>query len=100
MTDPLPTRVAPPDHPYEYRSVSRAERSRRTAELLREAHASDDENFRRELLDDVILLNRCVAEAIANRYRGRGVAVEDLHQAAFEGLVKAVHRFDPTASPD
>ena len=41
-----------------------------------------------------------MAEAVANRYRGRGVAVDDLHQAAYEGLVKAVHKFDPTVRPD
>ena len=80
--------------------VSRAERSRRTAALLAAAHAADDVEERAELLDEVILLNHCVAEAVANRYRGRGVPAEDLHQAAFEGLVKAVHKFDPTVRPD
>ena len=67
---------------------------------MRQAHATQDERRRSELLDEVILLNRCVAEAIANRYRGRGVSEEDLHQSAFEGLVKAVHKFDPTIRPD
>jgi RNA polymerase sigma-B factor len=80
--------------------VTREERSRRTGELLREAHSTDDESHRERLLDEVILVNRCVAEAVANRYRGRGVPEEDLHQAAFEGLVKAVHKFDPTVRPD
>lgn len=82
------------------REPSRAERCRRTRELLEQAHATDDPELRKDLLDQVILLNRCVAEALANRYRGRGVAVEDLQQAALEGLVKAVHRFDPTVRPD
>jgi len=67
---------------------------------MRRAHSTQDEGLRSELLDEVILLNRCVAEAVANRYRGRGVSEEDLHQSAFEGLVKAVHRFDPTIRPD
>ncbi len=80
--------------------VSRAERSRRTAALLADAQACDDAEERARLLDEVIVLNRCVAEAVANRYRGRGVPVEDLHQSAYEGLVKAVHRFDPTVRPD
>ncbi|WP_036565039.1 sigma-70 family RNA polymerase sigma factor [Nocardioides halotolerans] len=80
--------------------LSRAERSIRTDELLREAQATDDDERRTALLDEVILINRCVAEAIANRYRGRGVATEDLHQAAFEGLVKAVQKFDPSVRPD
>jgi RNA polymerase sigma-B factor len=81
-------------------TVSRAERSRRTSQLLLEAHRTADPARRSELLDEVILLNQCVAEAVANRYRGRGVPTEDLHQAAFEGLVKAVHKFDPTVRPD
>ncbi len=81
-------------------TTSRAERSRRTSELLLEAHATDDLARRDALLDEVVLLNRGVAQAVANRYRGRGVATEDLHQAAYEGLVKAVHKFDPTVRPD
>jgi RNA polymerase sigma-B factor len=81
-------------------TISRAERSERTAMLLREAHTTHDPRRRAELLDEVVVLNRCVAEAVANRYRGRGVAVEDLHQSALEGLVKAVHKFDPTVRPD
>jgi RNA polymerase sigma-B factor len=80
--------------------VSRAERGRRTHELLAEAHETTDPARRAALLDEVIILNRCVAEAVANRYRGRGVATEDLHQAALEGLVKAVHKFDPSVRPD
>jgi RNA polymerase sigma-B factor len=81
-------------------TISRAERSRRTNELLLEAHGTDDPARREALLDEAVLLNRGVAEAVANRYRGRGVAVEDLHQAAYEGLVKAVQKFDPTVRPD
>ncbi len=80
--------------------VSRAERSRRTHELVLEAHATEDPDLRAQLLDEVIVLNRCVAEAVANRYRGRGVPIDDLHQSAYEGLIKAVHNFDPTVCPD
>jgi RNA polymerase sigma-B factor len=80
--------------------VSRAERSRRTNRLLVEAQQTDDAERREALLEEVVLLNRGVAEAVANRYRGRGVAVEDLHQAAFEGLIKAVRKFDPSVRPD
>src|SRR6187551_1267242 len=100
MAEPLTTRAAPPHDPNDAGALTRAERSRRTGELMRRAHSTQDEGLRSELLDEVILLNRCVAEAVANRYRGRGVSEEDLHQSAFEGLVKAVHRFDPTIRPD
>jgi RNA polymerase sigma-B factor len=82
------------------RGLSRAERSERTAELIAEAHATDDEERRRQLLDEVILINRGVAEAVASRYRGRGVPQEDLIQVAYEGLTKAVNRFDPSTRND
>src|SRR5690606_30997833 len=36
----------------------------------------------------------------AARYRGRGVALEDLEQAACEGLVKAVARYDSSLHHD
>jgi RNA polymerase sigma-B factor len=34
------------------------------------------------------------------RYRGRGVPTEDLYQVAYEGLTKAVQRFDPELRKD
>lgn len=87
-------------HDNDARPRSRDERSERTSALLWEAHETRDEVHRLELLDEVVLLNRGVAEAVAARYRGRGVPAEDLEQAAFEGLVKAVHKFDPMVRPD
>jgi RNA polymerase sigma-B factor len=80
--------------------LSRAERSALTRELLVEAAAETDADHRDELLEDVVVLNRGVADAVANRYRGRGVPLEDLCQAAYEGLVKAVQKFDPEVRPD
>src|SRR6187551_3185322 len=80
--------------------VARAERTRRTEELFRQVVETDDPAHRQALLDEVVLINRCVAEAVAARYRGRGVPQEDLEQSAFEGLVRAVQKYDPTVSPD
>ena len=80
--------------------AARAERARRTEELFRQVAETDDPARRQALLDEVVLINRCVAEAVAARYRGRGVPQEDLEQSAFEGLVRAVHKFDPTVRPD
>src|SRR3712207_4900287 len=58
---------------------TREERSERTAELLRRrATAGPDEQ--RELVAEIVRLNRGVAVALAMRYRGRGVALDDLCQ--------------------
>jgi RNA polymerase sigma-B factor len=89
---PRPRRLAPDgDH-----GMTRVERADTTEELLALAERTDDDRIRQGLLEDVILLNRGVADAVASRYRGRGVAIEDLRQAAYEGLVKAVNRWDPS----
>ncbi len=82
------------------RGVSRAERSARTAELLDKAGKCTDAAERDDILNEVIVLNRGVAEAVASRYQGRGVARDDLRQVAYEGLVKAVRRFDPETRND
>jgi RNA polymerase sigma-B factor len=78
----------------------RDSRAEATAGLLERAHAEPDAVRRRRLLDEVVLLNRSVAEGVAHRFRNRGVALEDLHQVAYEGLTKAVRRFDPTLGHD
>jgi RNA polymerase sigma-B factor len=79
---------------------SREERATRTAELLaRRADATTDEE-RRFLNGQIVEVNRAVAVALARRYRGRGVAYEDLCQTAFEGLTKAVMRFDAQLADD
>jgi RNA polymerase sigma-B factor len=82
------------------RGISRAERSTRTAELLDRAARCTDTAERDDLLNEVILLNRGVAEAVASRYQGRGISRDDLQQVAYEGLTKAVHRFDPDTRND
>lgn len=78
----------------------RTERGRRTHDLLTRAHRCADPAEREQLFDEVIIINRGVAEAVASRYQGRGVSAEDLRQSAYEGLVKAVHKFDPHMRPD
>jgi RNA polymerase sigma-B factor len=81
-------------------SVSRAERARRTAELLREAYECSDEERRHALLDDVVVLNMGVADALARRYRARGISLDDLEQVAYLALVKAARGYDETAGHD
>ena len=79
---------------------SREERSRRTAELLARRAAADSVGEEREITAEIVEVNRAVAIALARRYKGRGVAFEDLCQTAFEGLTKAVVRFDSDRSED
>ena len=71
------------------------DRSAATSRLLAELHATEDEHEREALRAEVVVLNMGVARAIAHRYRQRGLAEEDLVQAAYVGLVKAVKGFDP-----
>ncbi|WP_426245140.1 sigma-70 family RNA polymerase sigma factor [Nocardioides sp. LHG3406-4] len=74
-------------------SPTRAERSSRTSELFARLHADPTSEEKGELVDQLVRLNMRVATAVAARYRGRGVDEEDLQQAAFHGLVKAVLNF-------
>ena len=94
------------------RSTSRARndrvRAQRTAEIFSELAAlgttpdttaaspmTDPDSPRRAaLLDEVVLLNIGVADAVAMRYAARGVSSDDLVQVARLALVRAVHGFD------
>lgn len=74
--------------------LSRPEREALTLLLLKEA--SEAGHTEREALHErVIRLNMPVATSLAHRYRGRGVALDDLMQVAYLGLVKAVRGFAP-----
>jgi RNA polymerase sigma-B factor len=87
------TLVSPVDKP-----TSDDDRAARTHELLVRAAQCTDEAARRELQEQVVLLNIEIAESIVLRYRNRGVAVDDLVQVACLGLMKAVRGFDATKS--
>jgi RNA polymerase sigma-B factor len=67
-----------------------------TARLLREAAATSDRLERRRLQDEVVVMNMGIARTIAARYRGRGIADDDLTQAAYMALLKAARGFDPS----
>ena len=79
---------------------SREERSRRTAELLVLRAEAVTAEQRREVNAEIVELNRAVAIALARRYRNRGVGLDDLCQTAFEGLAKAVSRYDALLADD
>jgi RNA polymerase sigma-B factor len=52
------------------------------------------------LIHEVVELNMGVADALASRYRGRGIADEDLRQVAYVGLVRAAQNHDPSTGHD
>ena len=93
-----------PEQTRDPRSTTQAypepDRGTTTARLLDELHHTDDENEKKALRAEVVVLNMGVARAIAHRYRQRGLAEEDLVQAAYVGLVKAVNGFDPSHERD
>jgi RNA polymerase sigma-B factor len=89
---PAPVQPAPPGLDNRRRET--------TARLLAEIHASDDAHEQEILRAEVVVLNMGVARAIAHRYRRRGLAEDDLEQAAYVGLVKAVNGFDPIHERD
>lgn len=82
------------------RAPSRAERSERTARLLRLAARTTDADEHKRLVDEVVVLNMGVASSVAARYRRRGIPDDDLQQVACLALVKAVRGFDPSAGHD
>lgn len=50
---------------------------------------------REALLEEIVLVALPMADAIAHRYRWRGIETEDLEQVARTALVKAVSRYRP-----
>jgi RNA polymerase sigma-B factor len=100
----LSTEVRQPDAPSHRRTATQAypapDRAVTTARLLEDLHATDDEREREVLRAEVVVLNMGVARAIAHRYRQRGLAEDDLVQAAYVGLVKAANGFDPSHGRD
>ncbi len=81
-------------------AVAESDRSEITGRLLRQVAETDQELEAKRLRDEVVVLNMGVARAIASRYRDRGIGKEDLMQAAYVGLVKAVQGFDPSFERD
>src|SRR3954453_12372315 len=72
----------------------------RTAALLRRLSAAETGEERTRLLHEVVVANMPLADAIAQRYRARGIALQDLQQVAYLALTTAVQRFDPQRAAD
>ena len=50
---------------------------------------------RPEDLEELVISYRPLARSLARRYATGSCAREDLEQAAYEGLIKAIHRYEP-----
>ena len=74
--------------------TSHGQRDTRTRALLAKAARLHPGPARR-VLEEVILLNQPLAQALARQYRGRGIDDEDLQQVAMLGLCKAVRGYRP-----
>ena len=77
-------------------SVTPRNRNAVSQRLLQLAALESDPVERKRLQDEVVVLHMGLARAIAARYRGRGIADEDLTQAASMALLKAARNFDPS----
>ncbi|GAB4006777.1 hypothetical protein GCM10029992_58640 [Glycomyces albus] len=71
------------------------------APLFREMKALHEDDPRREELRELLVTGYLpLAEHIARRFSGKGIAKEDLVQVAAVGLIHAVDRFDPDQGAD
>jgi|SoimicmetaTmtLPB_FD_contig_41_8135145_length_1384_multi_3_in_0_out_0_1 RNA polymerase sigma-B factor len=77
------------------KSASERERMDRTERLFDELVDEVDESRRRDLLNDLVVLNMPVARSVARKFSGRGCAVEDLEQTACIALIRAARDFEP-----
>ncbi|TDD65494.1 sigma-70 family RNA polymerase sigma factor [Jiangella aurantiaca] len=83
----------------DHRSTAAREHDEHTNDLLRAAARAQGPE-RQRLLDEVVLDNLGLADAISRRYAGRGVELDELNQVACLGLVAAARRFDPARGSD
>ncbi|MEV4013946.1 SigB/SigF/SigG family RNA polymerase sigma factor [Nonomuraea angiospora] len=64
-------------------------------ELLSEmARAQTPESYKVRLRERLVETHAWMAKSLARRYRNRGEPMEDLLQAAYVGMIKAINRFD------
>jgi RNA polymerase sigma-B factor len=64
--------------------------------LLADLHRmADDDPRRARIRAELVDMHAPIAKSIARRYAQRGEPLEDIEQAAFLGLVKAINRYDP-----
>jgi RNA polymerase sigma-B factor len=81
------------------RQLRKSETARLFAEIAEAVEAPDDQR-RLDLIDEVIVANLGVAQAIARRFRRRGIPDDDLDQVAYVALTRAAQKFDPAQERD
>jgi RNA polymerase sigma-B factor len=67
-----------------------------TSELLARLPEAGSAEEREQIVNQVVVLNMAVANAIASRYGSRGIPIEDLRQVAYLALVRAARNYDVT----
>lgn len=60
---------------------------------------TSDPQTRSDLLERIVVIGMPMADAIARRYRSRGIETEDLEQVARTALVRAATRYQPGLGP-
>src|SRR5262249_346483 len=76
--------------------AGRAERTDGVLAQLSEAEAGEHD----DLIHELVAVTLAVAEAIAARYRRRGIPDEDLEQVAYLALVRVARSYDPERGHD
>ncbi len=89
-----------PSSTYTAPGRDRSSRADRTNLLVARLASCHDEHERHELTNELAAANMSVADSVVSRYRGRGIATEDLQQVAYLALTKAARRFDPRSGHD
>jgi RNA polymerase sigma-B factor len=85
-----------PDRPARRPQHGRRDRSGFVEALLAEMTKLPEDDPRRERIRSRLVdEHAAMARSIARRYARRGEPLEDIEQAAFVGLVKAINRWDP-----
>jgi RNA polymerase sigma-B factor len=82
------------------RRLSRDERRSETTRLFALISDASDAEARHDLVNQVIVINIGVAQAVAHRFRGRGIPEDDLEQVAFIALTRAAQKFDVAQDRD
>jgi RNA polymerase sigma-B factor len=78
------------------RSSTEARREAQTQQFFEGLAQAQTPEERRRITTDLVELNLPLADALATRYRGRGVDIDDLVQVARTALWVAIQRFRPS----